>query len=413
MGKNKQLQYMLYGTVCIVLIIILLMCVWWFLHKPYTKEDFIVPAPYLVMAGITADGKVYYADIDTPVSPKWIETNRISVGDIAGSNGQLYSVGPAQTPSGIKYGSYDSSSQMNATSSQDLTQISVDEYGTIIGSKCPVSGTCDKSIYIFSSPTANVQTVSTTTSVSNVSISGSKYFEGNVSSLYYRDSLTSTRPSTSANASGTTNSVKQVSYDGAVCMIQVDGTLWCADSNVGTANANWKRQGTRKFSQISLKDGRLVGVGTDNVVYYSNTYNNPVWTSVPLQEYTITGSPKPGAPLVFRKVIMFYPALDARRKRFAQGVGTSTGTSTGKCNSNEELIGNFCYQDCSSGRKASGTKCPYRRNNTPAIATCAEGTQYINGGCYKNCGVGYVTDGIFCKPAQTEKSSVPSERAGK
>ena len=93
MGKNKQLQYMLYGTVCIVLIITILIYSWWLLQKPYTKEDFIVPAPYLVMAAISTDNKVYYADVDVPISPKWIQTNLAQIGDIAGSYGKLYTVG--------------------------------------------------------------------------------------------------------------------------------------------------------------------------------------------------------------------------------------------------------------------------------------------------------------------------------
>ena len=70
-----KLRYMLYGTVCIVMILVILICIWWFTTKAYTKEDFIVPAPYMVMAGLTSSGAVYYADIDVPMSPKWIKSS--------------------------------------------------------------------------------------------------------------------------------------------------------------------------------------------------------------------------------------------------------------------------------------------------------------------------------------------------
>lgn len=363
MGKNKQLQYMLYGTVCIVLIITVLICFWWLLQKPYTKEDFIVPAPYLVMAAISTDNKVYYADVDVPISPKWIKMELGQTGDIAGSYGKLYVVGDGGGV--VRYSSYDSSSQTEFTSKQNIKQISVDDDGTILGS--------DTSIYTFPSPTGSVASVANR-AVSTVSIRGGAYFAvGTDKKLYYYSSLTS--PGIERNPPGTSGTITDVSYDGAVCALQDDGTLWCADSNVGGDTANWKKQGTQTFSQISLKDGRLVGVGKDRHVYYSNTYDNPKWTRVPLQEHDIKGLPKTGT-LAFRKVIMFYPTLDARRKRY-----TVAGQQCGK---DEQQIGDFCYAPCSSGRTAVGTRCPYRRKHTPAIPSCQSG-EYINGSCYLPC----------------------------
>jgi hypothetical protein len=368
MGKNKQLQYMLYGTVCIVLIITVLICFWWLLQKPYTKEDFIVPAPYLVMAAISTDNKVYYADVDVPISPKWIKMELGQTGDIAGSYGKLYVVGDGGGV--VRYSSYDSSSQTEFTSKQNIKQISVDDDGTILGS--------DTSIYTFPSPTGSVASVANR-AVSTVSIRGGAYFAvGTDKKLYYYSSLTSSgieRNPPGTSGTGTSGTITDVSYDGAVCALQQDGTLWCADSNVGGANANWKKQGTQTFSQISLKDGRLVGVGKDGHVYYSNTYDNPKWTRVPLQEHDIKGLPKTGT-LAFRKVIMFYPTLDARRKRY-----TVAGQQCGK---DEQQIGDFCYAPCSSGRTAVGTRCPYRRKHTPAIPSCQSG-EYINGSCYLPC----------------------------
>jgi hypothetical protein len=361
---------MLYGTVCIVLIITILISFWWLLQKPYTKEDFIVPAPYLVMAAIDLSGAVYYADVDVPISPKWIKMNPAQIGDIAGSYGKLYTVG---TSGGVvRYGSYDSSSQTEFTSKQSVKEISVDDDGRILGS--------DTSIYTFPSPGGSMTPLTANTAtVSTVSISGGTSFAvGTDNNLYYYSSLTSVSTLTERNPPGTNGKITQVSYDGAVCALQgPDGTLWCADTNVGANTANWKKQGTRKFSQISLKGGRLVGVAKDGYVYYSNTYENPTWTRVPIQEYNVTtGLPISNGTSRFRKVIMFYPGLDARRKRYAVA---------GKpCGTDEQQIGNFCYAPCASGRAAAGTRCPYRRKHTPAIPSCESG-EYINGSCYQPC----------------------------
>jgi hypothetical protein len=371
---GKTLQYALYATVCIVSFIIVLICFWWF-TSPYTKEDFIVAAPYVVMVGLTSTGTVYYADIDVPMSPKWINTGLTGIGDIAGSYGQLYTV-----PTGggqVKYGAY-GAAQTAFTSSQSFREISVDDNGMLIG--------CNSAVHTIVSPTASANLMAGTGAIRG-SVNGGTFFEiGNDNNLYYHNDIT--RAGTGANPTGG-GPVSQVSFDGAVCVLKTDGTLWCADMNIGAPNANWKQQGNKKFSQISLKGGRLVGVGfgTDTATYYSNTYDDPTWTTVPTQEYNTTGANLGGA-LRFTKVIMFYPALDARRKRFL-----AAGSS---CNSNEQQIGNYCYQACASGRPAVGTKCPYRRKHTPAIPICPANTTYINGSCYKPCDSNHVAQGQFC-----------------
>lgn len=364
---GKTLQYMLYSTVCIVSLIIVFICFWWFTAKPYTKEDFIVAAPYVVMAGLTSNGAVYYADIDVPMSPKWINTGRSAVGDIAGSYGQLFTIG---TGGGVQYGPYDSTGQN--MSGSNIRTMSIDDNGSIL-----MTNSTGVLTYV-ASATANTTTIIQNVRTNKVSANGSAMFViDSTAKLWYYPSSSTTSTGVPVNVPGVTQWL-QVSYDGAVCALQTDGTLWCADTNIGSATANWKQQGTKKFSQISLKGGRLVGVGfgADTATYYSNTYSNPSWTAVPIQQYNASTGATVSGTVTFTKVIMMYPALDARRKRFVV-----SGTP---CGEDEQQIGNFCYAACASGRAAVGTKCPYRRKQSPPMPSCTSG-EYINGSCYQAC----------------------------
>ena len=400
MGKVKYLQYILYGTVCIVSFLIALICIWWFLEKPYTKEDFIIPAPYVVMAGLTSKGEVYYADIDATISPKWIYT-RISgsIGDIAGSYGQIYTV--IKTGSSVSYGPYDSSTQAAFTDGKSLTTLSIDDDGSIVG----CNETSGSNVFYSSAASSRFTNLSSIGAISSSQSGGQMFSIGTDNALYYSPSNKTSVGTVKITVTGA-SAWKDVSFDGAVCALQTDGTLWCADTNVGASTANWKQQGTQKFSQISLKGGRIVGVGTDGKVYYSNTYQNPTWTQLPLAAYTPMGVPdstKTGN-LAFTKVILMYPSLDARRKRF---LGTATA-----CNPDEQLIGAFCYQACASGRAAVGIRCPYRRHQTPAIASCAAGDEFLNGSCYKPCPTGYTANGDKCVGATSDKGGVNAVNQG-
>ena len=400
MGKVKYLQYILYGTVCIVSFLIALICIWWFLEKPYTKEDFIIPAPYVVMAGLTSTGEVYYADIDATISPKWIYT-RISgsIGDIAGSYGQIYTV--IKTGSSVSYGPYDSSTQAAFTDGKSLTTLSIDDDGSIVG----CYETSGSNVFYSSAASSRFTNLSSIGAISSSQSGGQMFSIGTDNALYYSPSNKTSVGTVKITVTGA-SAWKDVSFDGAVCALKTDGTLWCADTNVGASTANWKQQGTQKFSQISLKGGRIVGVGTDGKVYYSNTYQNPTWTQLPLAAYTPMGVPdstKTGN-LAFTKVILMYPSLDARRKRF---LGTATA-----CNPDEQLIGAFCYQACASGRAAVGIRCPYRRHQTPAIASCAAGDEFLNGSCYKPCPTGYTANGDKCVGATSDKGGVNAVNQG-
>ena len=302
---------------------------------------------------------------------------------------------------------------MPSGSSATVKQVTADDKGAVGGT----NGT--NGISVSSGNTAAL--TATGANSKSMSISqGEAYSVGGDDKLYY-----SANPASSTWTlidAGTT--WKQVSLDsGVVCAIKTDGTLWCADSNIGApiagttttvgagsgavslrSAANFTQQGgsSRLFKNICVKGGRLIGVGTDDNVYYSDTYIKPVWKNMSEISKLINASTGALAGSVppFSKVIMFYPSTTARKKRF---LGTAAA-----CNANEQRIGQFCYQPCPSGKPASGTQCPYLAKTVPAIATCPRDTssnagssaqtQYVNGACYKKCPDTYQpsSDGLSC-----------------
>jgi hypothetical protein len=369
---GKSLHYILYATVCIVSFIIALILIWWFLEKPPTKEDFIVASPYMVMVGLKSDGTVHYADVDVPMNPKWIASGLTGIGDIAGSYGQLYTVGDGQSrDKTLGYGSYDSATRTSATDTTSFNYISVDDDGTIIA----ITEAGQENAKYAKKPTEMFQNVGATIYASPGINGGQMFSVGTDRNLYYHSRIPSTATKFNVPTIGD-GAWKYVTFDGSVvCGVLEQGDLWCADSNLTSGSSSWSKRGTQKFHNISLKGGRLLGLGTDNKVYYSNSYVSPSWTEVPMKQYDSTGA-LTGTELTFKRVILMYPSLDARRKRFLG--------SAAECNSDEQRIGNLCYAPCASGRTGTGTKCPYRRKQTQPIVTCPSGV-YINGSCYQDC----------------------------
>jgi hypothetical protein len=405
---NRSLRHVLYATMCVLMLIIALIFFWWFTGKGYTVESFITPSPYMVLVGITSGGELYYADIDVPMQPKWIKSALTGVGDIAGSFGQLYTVTTAGSmPS---YGQYDSTATRASMTGGNMTQLSIDDIGGVGG----VNGTA----YAYSNGQGAVSAAGSQ-ALAWVSLSNKVgYAVGSDGRLYY-----SATPATGGWTVMTFNAPvamygitptpipatgwSMISMDaGTVCALHSNGDIWCADRNIGNSAANFAKQGTQTFNYISLKGGRLVGIGkTDNKVYYSDSYTSPSWKVVLTQPYNLSnGVADSGAAPTFSKVILMYPALNARRKRF---LGSAT-----KCNSNEQLIGQFCYQPCPSGKKALGASCPFRAKYINATPICPSGTDFINGACYKPCETGYTANGQMCDGNTTTKSSHPLNMAG-
>lgn len=373
---RKTLRYMLYATVCIVMLIIVLISLWLCMAKPYTKEDFIVPAPYVVMAGISSTGAVYYADVDVPINPRWVNTGLTAIGNIAGSYGQLYSIPSAG--GAANYGPYDSSTPLARTTMQVLKYISVDDNGTLVG--------LDGSNSMFYGSSGSGTFSGLGGKAKSVAVSASQLFAvGEDNSLKYYQSSKSLANPVTVTPGGKT-SWKQVTFDGTICALETDGTLWCAGSNISDGT-QWTQQGSRKFNWISIRGGRLVGIATDGKPYYSNTSTSPTWVALPTQEYNGSTGALLTGNLSFSTIILFYPSMDARRRRF---LGTASA-----CSPDEQQIGSYCYARCISGRDPVGTKCPFRRKQTPPIATCTQGV-YINGACYTDCPSGTIASGQMC-----------------
>jgi hypothetical protein len=387
--------------VCIVSLIIALIFFWWFTHRPYTKENFATPMPYIVMVGLTTGGRIYYADMDVPIQPKWIETSLTGISDMAGSYGQLFTVNTGGSVP--KYGAYDSSTQTSMNGANPLTQVTVDDINKVAG----VNGT---TLMYASSFTSNLSNPYSSTAKWVSMSAGIGYLVGSDGKLYY-----SVSPATGPwKLIDIGTNWKQVCIDGGVvCAIKNDGTLWYIDKNIGflstgesiTSGANSGSAAANitqstlpagvTFSYISLKAGRLVGVGNNGTVYYSDSYSNPTWKTISTQPYNVTTGVASGSAVTFSKVVLMYPRMDARRKRF---LGSSKA-----CNSNEQQIGNFCYQPCPSGKDPKGASCPYLAKYVNAIPRCPARTEFINGGCFEACPSGYTADGDVCKGATTPK----------
>ena len=357
-----------------------LWAIWWFTA---VKEGFETTAPaFLVLVGKTSAGVIYYADVDVPFTPKWQASSLTATGSIGVAYGQLYTItGTSSVP---KMSSYDANSS-TATTGPALKQIYVDDGGTIGG--IDDAG----SVYYGSAKNTNTLMKWVTFSGSNsygVGTDGSLYFNANPGSGTW----------TKTNA-GTT--WKQVVLSGAlVCAINTAGNISYAENNITTAATVWKTNSgpiaCPTFSYISVTGKRLIGVGTDSNIYYTDDVTSSrIWRTISTKIYNNMGVPLTSAAPTFTTIEMMYPDPSARRKRFID-VGVKT------CNLSETLIGNYCYQPCPNGKEGLGNMCPYLRQNIPAKATCPAGTTLINNTCFNPCSAQTTTQGGSTFPNYTE-----------
>lgn len=370
-GMKQYLRYVLYNTICIVCLVLAVWAIWWFTAL---KEGFETTAPpFLVLVGKTSTGALYYADVDVPFTPKWQASSLTATGSIGVAYGQLYTVtGDSSVP---KVSSYDAAASA-ATSSPALKQIYVDDGGTIGG--IDAAG----NVYYGSAKNTNTMMKWVTFSGSNaygVGTDGSLYFNANPGSGTW----------TKTNA-GTT--WKQVVLSGAlVCAINNTGNISYAINDITTDKTVWKTNSgpivCPTFSYISVTGKRLIGVGTDSNIYYTDDVTSSyIWRTVPIKLYDNKGVASTSAAPTFTAIEVMYPDPAARRKRFVDPRVKS-------CNKSETLIGNYCYQPCPDGQDATGIMCPYLRKNIPAKATCpaGNGVDLLNNTCFNPCPSNYTT----------------------
>jgi len=401
------------------------------------KEGFEGAAPpFLVLVGKTSRGDIYYADVDVPFTPKWHRSSlpgvayadatraaadakvaaasrkaeaattaaaqaaalaevdaalaeldaayRAAAADVSSigvAYGQLYTItGESSVP---KISSYDAATSAPA-SAPALKQVYIDDDGTIGG--IDAAG----NVYYGSSKNTNTLMKSVAFSGTNaygVGTDGSLYFTGNPGSGTW----------TKTNA-GT--SWKQVVFSGPLaCAINTAGNISYALNDITTAATKWKTNSgpivCPTFTYISLQGRRLIGVGTDTNIYYTDDVTSSfLWRTIPIRLYTTAGAQLTASAPTFTAVEIMYPDPSARRKRFADVTRSSASagsTLTKSCSKSETLIGNYCYQPCPDGQIATGTLCPYMRKHIPAKATCPAGTTIINNTCFNPCSSNYTT----------------------
>ena len=376
---KQYVRHILYYTVCIVFLVLALMALWMFTA---VKEGFEgTTPPFLVLVGKTSTGAIYYADVDVPFTPKWHLSALTATGSIGVAYGQLYTItGESSIP---KISSYDAATSA-AASAPALKQVYIDDDGTIGG--IDAAG----NVYYGSSKNTNTLMKSVAFSGTNaygVGTDGSLYFTGNPASGTWTKTNT-----------GTT--WKQVVLSGPlVCAINTAGNISFAMNDITTATTKWKTNSgpivCPTFSYISLQGRRIIGVGTDTNIYYTDDVTSSfLWRTIPTKVYDKEGAPVTASAPTFTAIEIMYPDPTARRKRFPDIIRSSASagsTVTKSCSKSETLIGNYCYQPCPDGQIATGTLCPYLRKHVPAKATCPDGTTIINNTCFNPCSSNYTT----------------------
>ena len=365
---KQYLRYVLYYTICIVCLVLALWGIWWFTA---IKEGFETTAPaFLVLVGKTSTGGLYYADVDVPFTPKWQASSLTATGSIGVAYGQLYTLTGDSSVS--KVSSYDAAVSA-ATSAPALKQISVDDDATV--------GGIDATGNVYYGSAKNTKSLMKWVSFSG----GNAYGVGTDGSLYFNANPASgtwTKTNT-----GTT--WKQVVLSGAlVCAINTVGNISYAVNDITTVATIWMINSgpiaCPTFSYISLVGKRLIGVGTDSNVYYTDDVTSSlIWRTIPTRVYDNKGVPSTSSA-TFTAIEIMYPDPAARRKRFID-IGITS------CNKSETLIGNYCYQPCSNGQVGIGNMCPYLRQHVPAKATCPAATSLINNTCFNPCSSAYTT----------------------
>lgn len=377
---KQYLRHILYYTICIVFFVFSIWALRLFIG---IKEGFETTGPpFLILVGKTAAGAIYYADVDVPFTPKWQASALTATGSIGVAYGDLYTItGASSIP---KKSSYDAASSAN-TSSPALTQISVDDDGTI--------GGVDATGNVYYGSAKNTSTLMSWVSFSGtnaygVGKDGSLYFSGNPGSGTW----------TKTNA-GTT--WKQVVLSGPlVCAINIAGELFYAMNDITTSQIIWNGNSpiaSRRFDYISLQGRRLIGIVNSKIYFADDVTSSYGYREIPIKLYNNMGELLTTTPPSFTAVEIMYPDPSARRKRFADitrtsgSAGSVASTIKKTCSFSETLIGNYCYQPCPNGQAANGAMCPYLRQHIPAKATCPAGTDVINNTCFNTCSSSYTS----------------------
>lgn len=217
--------------------------------------------------------EIFYADNNLNTNPNWTLIPG-GLSWISISNGQMFGVnsgGEIYYASNYKIPSWNKLSGV-------LTQISFDGYANIV---CGVNSS-NQIFYADTNITTNPNwTPFNSGLLKNISFSnGHAFGVGMDDNLFYCEDYKNSDWKIVTN--GSIGKLIQVSYDGynnIVCCINSSNKMYYANTNI-SSNPNWTILPDCLFTNISVSNGHLYAVGTDNNVYYFDVYNVPTFINV-------------------------------------------------------------------------------------------------------------------------------------
>ena len=226
-----------------------------------------------IVSCVNSYSQIYYAKAGIrSISTDWSIVAKIIAVDliyVSISNGQIFGVNSG----GDIYYSCDYKNPYWRKIPGVLSQISFDGYANVV---CGV----DSSYQVFYANT-NIQTNPNWTNyksgilLKSISLSNEKAFGIGVDDNIYCTEDYKDTPWIQVN-NGLAGSIIQVSYDGyknIVCCIDSTNQMYYANTDI-TTNPNWTIVPSALFKSISVSNGHLYAIGTDNNYYYIEIYND-------------------------------------------------------------------------------------------------------------------------------------------
>lgn len=321
-----------------------------------------------VLRPVTTTG-TFYADIALTNTPNWTNTGAGSFKQLSGSMGRLMGVHTTENRAyyGTKFDLSGTAFKWEAIPNS-VQQISFD-YPMVVGRT--LSNTIVYINNISSNPTGAVWTPVQGTSAAKTfnyiaMNNGTAIGAGTDNKIWYCPDVRSPVWSDISTGLLTGRVIKNMAFDGDdVTVIDTNDTVYFANNmsevndNIGvtftfsgtTATRsksgsvprimpNW-RSLTKKMKQISIRNHMALGVGTDELIYFTGNLKDDSWAT--------TGKP-PNTPAWAE---LYFP-LGANMITFRPALSTPSGYL---CNENEVLQNGVCASKCPEGSSPDGDIC--------------------------------------------------------
>ena len=245
-------------------------------NKENLIENFALSSTSIpIVSCVNELSNIYYADSALQTNPSWtLIPGGLSC--VSVSNGQLYGVNSANNI-------YYASNYKNPTWVQvpgGLSQVSFDAYANVV---CGVNS----SNQIFYADT-NIQSNPNWTLFKSGSLKSVCVSNGRVAGIGTDNKVWYSNNYQNASWVNINNNISgnliQVSYDGynnTICCITTSNEMYYASTNI-SSSPNWTLLPGGRFLNISVSNGHLYGIGTDNNAYYSDVYNSTNFLNVTL-----------------------------------------------------------------------------------------------------------------------------------